>query len=70
MVEIHLYINLQNFEKILWIILLIACVFQVIVISTGRLNNPLNIDNDYMQYFEMTPNENYLFHNKPFQSNL
>lgn len=44
-------------KKILWIILLIACVFQVIVISTGRLNNPLNIDNDYMQYFEMTPNE-------------
>ncbi|KHC60762.1 hypothetical protein MGE_03644 [Candida albicans P75010] len=44
-------------KKILWIILLITCVFQVIVISTGRLNNPLNIDNDYMQYFEMTPNE-------------
>ena len=34
--------------------------FQVIVISTGRLNNPLNIDNDYMQYFEMTPNEKLL----------
>ena len=47
-------------KKILWLILLIACIFQVIVISTGKLNNPLNIENDdYNYHNNHNDNDNY-----------
>lgn len=44
-------------KKLLWLILLIACIFHVVLISIGKLSNPLNVSDAQMDILNMTNHE-------------
>ncbi|CAX42243.1 conserved hypothetical protein [Candida dubliniensis CD36] len=44
-------------KKILWLILLIACIFQVVLISIGKLSNPLNVNDNQLDILNMSQHE-------------
>ncbi|RCK66904.1 hypothetical protein Cantr_02310 [Candida viswanathii] len=51
------FIVVKILKKLLWLVLLAACIVQVVIISQGKLSNPLNISDTYMDSLNMTGNE-------------
>lgn len=51
------FIVVKILKKLLWLVLLAACIVQVVIISQGKLSNPLNISDSYMDSLNMTSNE-------------
>ena len=57
MVKIYYIIVCKILKKLLWLILLIACIFHVVLISIGKLSNPLNVSDAQMDILNMTNHE-------------
>ncbi|EMG45933.1 hypothetical protein SBY92_004605 [Candida maltosa Xu316] len=51
------FIVVKILKKVLWVLLLASCIAQVVIISQGRLSNPLNIDDYYADNINLSGNE-------------